>query len=183
MRQLRNKNSLFALSWLAILLAATASADVVEDLVFEPFEANAAESPLPQPDLEDPAENATVPSVSGHVPDVKTAGPGVGLAGSAGGLAPLPSVPRFSSWLSGPLTTRYHPPWRVSSRRFASEAASRSETSSRLPPLSFKLERDWFYEQQQPVPCWRVCHHSGGGAQRGGLWVVQVRREDGSSAG
>ena len=77
MRQLRNKNSLFALSWLAILLAATASADVVEDLVFEPFEANAAESPLPQPDLEDPAENATVRSVSGHVPDVKTAGPGV----------------------------------------------------------------------------------------------------------
>ena len=64
MRQLRNKNSLFALSWLAILLAATASADVVEDLVFEPFEANAAESPLPQPDLEDPAENATVRSVS-----------------------------------------------------------------------------------------------------------------------
>jgi len=117
MRQLRNKNSLFALSWLAILLAATASADVVEDLVFEPFEANAAESPLP---LEDPAENATVRSVSGHVPDVKTAGPGVGLAGSAGGLAALPSVPRFSQLVVGtsdhsvpPSLAGFLPPLRI----------------------------------------------------------------------
>ena len=120
MRQLRNKNSLFALSWLAILLAATASADVVEDLVFEPLEANAAESPLPQPDLEDPAENATVRSVSGHVPDVKTAGPGVGLAGSAGGLAALPSVPRFSQLVVGtsdhsvpPSLAGFLPPLRI----------------------------------------------------------------------
>ncbi|MGH7168311.1 MAG: hypothetical protein ACREII_07220 [Nitrospiraceae bacterium] len=96
MRPLRNKNILFALSWLAILLAATASADVVEDLVFEPFEAEAAESSLPQQDLEDPAENATVRSVGGSVPDVKTTGHGVGFAGSAGGLMPFPSRFVFS---------------------------------------------------------------------------------------
>ena len=101
MRHLRSKNILFALSWLAILLAATASADVVEDLVFEPFEASAAESPLPQPDLEDPAENATVRSVGGHGPDVKTAWSGVGLAGSAGGLVTLPSVLPFSQLVAG----------------------------------------------------------------------------------
>src|SRR2546430_15178284 len=97
-------------------------------------------------------------------------GPALGLGCRRGVLGRSLPFPASPSWLLGPLTTRYHPPWRVSSRRFASEAASRSETSSRLPPLSFKLERDWFYEQQQPVPCWRVCHHSGGRPQRGGLW-------------
>lgn len=96
MRRLRNKNILFALSWLAILLAATASADVVEDLVFEEFEAKAADSSLPQQDLEDPAENATVRSVSRAMPDVKTAGDGVGYAGSAGGLQALSSGLIFS---------------------------------------------------------------------------------------
>jgi len=120
MRHLRSENSLFALSWLAILLAATASADVVEDLVFEPFEANAAESPLPQQDLEDPAENVTVRSVGGHVPDVKTAGPGVGLAGSAGGLAALPSALLFSQLVVGtshhtvpPSSAGFLPPLRI----------------------------------------------------------------------
>jgi hypothetical protein len=120
MRHLRSENSLFALSWLAILLAATASADVVEDLVFEPFEANAAESPLPQQDLEDPAENATVRSVGGHVPDVKTAGPGVGLAGSAGGLVALPSALLFSQSVVGtsdhavpPSLAGFLPPLRI----------------------------------------------------------------------
>ena len=92
MRRLRNKNTLIALSWLAILLAATASADVVEDLVFEPFEAEAAESSLPQQDLEDPAENATLRSLGGSVPDVKTSGPVVSVVGSAGGLEALSSM-------------------------------------------------------------------------------------------
>ncbi len=96
MRHLYKGSLLRVLSWLAILLAATASADVVEDLVFEPFEAEAAGSSLPQHDLEDPAENATVPSVGGHVPDVKMTGHGFGLAGSAGGLVALSSVLLFS---------------------------------------------------------------------------------------
>ena len=120
MRHLRNKNVLFALSWLAIFLAATASADVVEDLVFEPFEAETADSSLPQQDLEDPAENATVRSVSGHVPDVKTAGHGVGFAGSTGGLGALPSVLLFSELLVGasghtvpPSLAGFLPPLRI----------------------------------------------------------------------
>lgn len=120
MRHLRSKNSLFALSWLAILLAATASADVVEDLVFEPFETNAAESPLPQQDLEDPAENATVRSVGGHVPGVKTAAYGVGFAGSAGWLAALPSALLFSQLVVGtsdhsvsPSLAGFLPPLRI----------------------------------------------------------------------
>ena len=91
MRHLRNKNPLFALSWLAILLAATASADVVEDLVFEPFEAEAAESSLPQQDLEDPAENATVRSVGGSVPNLKMIGHAAVFAESADGLMPFPA--------------------------------------------------------------------------------------------
>lgn len=120
MQHLRSKNILFALSWLAILLAATASADVVEDLVFEPFEANAAESPLPQPDLEDPAENVTVRSVGEHVPDVRTAGFGVGFAGSAGGLVALPSALLFSQLVVGtsdhtvpPSLAGFLPPLRI----------------------------------------------------------------------
>lgn len=91
MRHLRNKTSLNALSWLAILLSAIASADVVEDLVFEPFEVEAAESSLPQQDLEDPAENATVRSVGSAVPNVKAASHAAGFAGSAGALMALPS--------------------------------------------------------------------------------------------
>lgn len=96
MRLLHKGSLLRVLSWLAILLAATASADVVEDLVFEPFGAEAAESSLPQQELEDPAENATMPSVGGHVPSVKTAGHGFGFTGSADGLVALPSVLLFS---------------------------------------------------------------------------------------
>ncbi len=92
MRYLHRGSLLPVLSWLAILLAATASADVVEDLVFEPFEAAAAESSLPHQNLENPAENATLPSIGDHVPDVKTASHGIGFAGSAGGLVALPSV-------------------------------------------------------------------------------------------
>ncbi|OLD74752.1 MAG: hypothetical protein AUG95_01495 [Nitrospirae bacterium 13_1_20CM_4_62_6] len=68
MRQLRNKNSLFALSWLAILLAATASADVVEDLVFEPFEANAAESSQL---VVGPSDHSVPPSLAGFLPPLR----------------------------------------------------------------------------------------------------------------
>lgn len=102
MRHLHKGSLLRVISWLAILLAATASADVVEDLVFEPFETEAAESSPLQQNLEDPAENMTVPSVGGHVPDLKTAGHGCGFAGSAGGLVALPSILLFSQLVVAP---------------------------------------------------------------------------------
>ena len=65
------------------------------------------------------------------------------------------------------------------SARFASETAFPSETSSHLPSLFLKLERDWSYEQRQPVPCERVYHRSVDGARLGCLRVAQVRREAG----
>lgn len=63
-----------ALSWLALLLAATASADVVEDLVCECPEAETAGLPFSPDDHEDPAENTTVPSVASEVTQAKAAG-------------------------------------------------------------------------------------------------------------
>ncbi len=74
MRRFHRNSFLRALSWLALLLAATASADVVEDLVFEVPEAETAELPFPPDDLQDPAENTTVPSVGSESPYAKTAG-------------------------------------------------------------------------------------------------------------
>ncbi len=119
MSHLRKRSLLRTLSWLAILLAATASADVVEDLVFEPLEAETAESSLPQQDVEDPAENMTVPSVGGHVPGAKTAGHGFGIVGSDG-LEALPSVLLFSQFVVAPsnrtlpsLSVRFLPPLRI----------------------------------------------------------------------
>lgn len=120
MRHLHKGSLLPILSWLAIFLAATASADVVEDLVFEPFEAEAAESSPPRQDIENPAENATVPSVGGHVPDVKTAGHGFGFAGSADGIVALSSVFLVSRLVVAtfnrtlpPLSARLLPPLRI----------------------------------------------------------------------
>jgi len=119
MRHLHKGSLLRTLSWLTILLAATASADVVEDLVFEASEAETAESSLPQQDIEDPGENMTVPSVGGHVPDAKTAGHGSGIVGSVG-LEALPSVflfPQFvvapSNRTLPPLSGRFLPPLRI----------------------------------------------------------------------
>jgi len=119
MRHLHKGSLLRTLSWLAILLAATASADVVEDLVFEPLEAETAESSLPQQNVEDPAENMTVPSVGGHVPDAKTAGHGFGFVGF-GGLEALPSALLFSQLVVAPsnrtlppLSVRFLPPLRI----------------------------------------------------------------------
>ncbi len=74
MRRFHRSRFLRALSWLALLLAATASADVVEDLVFEFLEAEAAELPFPPDDLKGPVENTTVPSVGSEAPRAKTAG-------------------------------------------------------------------------------------------------------------
>ena len=114
MRHLRNKNLLLALSWLAIFLAATTSADVVEDLVFEPFEAEAAESSLPQQDLEDPAENATVRSVGASVPNLKMIVYAPVFAGLADGLMPFPSRFVFVQFIAA--NSNHTPP--ASSARF-----------------------------------------------------------------
>jgi len=102
MKHFHKRSPLALLSWLAILLVAMASADVVEDLVFEPLEAQAAGSSVPQQDLENPAENVTLPSIGGHVPDVKVASNTVGFAGSLGGSVALLSVLIVSQWLVFP---------------------------------------------------------------------------------
>ncbi|MEW6245174.1 MAG: hypothetical protein AB1555_00505 [Nitrospirota bacterium] len=97
-----------ALSWLALLLAVTASADVVEDLVFEFPEAEAAELPFPPDDLKGPAENTTVPSVGSEASHVKTAGMSQRLVDADDDLTGLSSF-KMSSCSVAPVDGRFKP--------------------------------------------------------------------------
>lgn len=53
--------TLVVFAWLALALVGVASADVVEDMVFEPMEAEAGEG-AELPDIENPVENTLMPT-------------------------------------------------------------------------------------------------------------------------
>jgi hypothetical protein len=57
----RVTRTLVVFTWLALALAGIASADVVEDLVFEPMEAETADG-AELPDIENPVENTLMPT-------------------------------------------------------------------------------------------------------------------------
>ena len=76
--------TLVIFAWLALSLVGVASADVVEDLVFEPIEAGAADS-TGVPDIENPVENTLMPTprvgLQHEIGQTGTVGPALLISG------------------------------------------------------------------------------------------------------